>query len=116
MSRSVQLTRREVEVILGVVDCKPSKAIADRWGMKEKTVNSHISRLTQKLGVNGRGGLRNWGRAFIESHRAIIEQHSETLARLMPLDAAAQGRIRVMAWLVSQRAERMREQAKGQSQ
>ena len=50
----INLTERELEVLLGVADGERSKEIAYRLGITERTVKAHLSNIYSKLGVDSR--------------------------------------------------------------
>lgn len=54
--RLAQLTRRELEVIRLVAGGLSSRAVADRLGISERTVEAHRSSANRKLGVSSTSG------------------------------------------------------------
>lgn len=48
------LTEREREVLMTAADGDTSKQIAERLGVRERTITTHLTRIYSKLGVNGR--------------------------------------------------------------
>jgi NarL family two-component system response regulator LiaR len=48
------LSAREFEVLLGIIDGTPYRAIADAYGISVKTVQSHAVKVFAKLGVHSR--------------------------------------------------------------
>ena len=48
------LTKREKEIFNLLITNKTTKEIAQKLGLSEKTVRTHISNVMQKLGVKGR--------------------------------------------------------------
>ena len=48
------LTRREMQVLRGIVDGKSNREIAQELFLSEKTVKNHITNLLRKLGVQDR--------------------------------------------------------------
>ncbi|GIJ24459.1 AAA family ATPase [Micromonospora lutea] len=52
------LTEREREVALAAARGEPTRLIADRLHLAERTVENHLHRAYGKLGVTGRAGLR----------------------------------------------------------
>lgn len=52
------LTGRERELALAAARGEPTRAIAARLHLSERTVENHLHRAYGKLGVSGRAGLR----------------------------------------------------------
>jgi DNA-binding NarL/FixJ family response regulator len=52
-----RLSAREYEVVRSVVSGMSNKELADHLGISTATVKAHLTRVFQKLGVNGRGEL-----------------------------------------------------------
>ncbi len=52
-----ELTKREKEVVLNIVEGKSNKVIADELGIKEQTVKSHLTNIFKKLPVTDRVSL-----------------------------------------------------------
>jgi two-component system, NarL family, response regulator YdfI len=48
------LTERELEVLIGVADGKPSKEIARQLGITERTIRAHLTSIYTKLNVDSR--------------------------------------------------------------
>ena len=48
------LTEREREVLVTAADGDTTRQIAERLGVRERTVTTHLTRIYSKLGVNGR--------------------------------------------------------------
>jgi DNA-binding NarL/FixJ family response regulator len=48
------LTRRELQVALAVLDGASNKEIGQKLGLGEQTVENHLSRIFDKLGVSSR--------------------------------------------------------------
>ena len=48
------LTEREREVLMTAAEGDTTKQIAERLGVRERTVTTHLTRIYSKLGVNGR--------------------------------------------------------------
>lgn len=48
------LTAREREVLITAAEGETTKLIAERLGLRERTVTTHLTRIYSKLGVNGR--------------------------------------------------------------
>jgi DNA-binding NarL/FixJ family response regulator len=57
---SVDLTAREQEVLLLVVEGLANKQIARRLGISEKTVKGHLTNLFQRIGVGDRTQAALW--------------------------------------------------------
>jgi DNA-binding CsgD family transcriptional regulator len=57
ISESLELTRRECEVVLAVLDDQSDSDIAQELGISANTVHSHIRRVYGKLGVSSRTQL-----------------------------------------------------------
>ena len=54
VSGRVRLTRREVEVLAGIVQCFANKEIAASLNVTERTIKFHVSSLLAKFQVHGR--------------------------------------------------------------
>lgn len=52
-----KLTRREMEVLRGIVQCRSNKEIGHDINLSERTVKFHVSSLLQKYRVRGRAEL-----------------------------------------------------------
>ena len=59
------LTPREREVLQIVADGLPSKMIARRLDITERTVNAHLTRIFERIGVSDRTQAALWA----ERHR-----------------------------------------------
>ena len=57
MSSSTRLSRREKEVIQGLLDNLSNKEIGSRLNISERTVKFHVSNILQKFGVGRRADL-----------------------------------------------------------
>jgi DNA-binding CsgD family transcriptional regulator len=53
-SRTVRLTKREVEVLTLVIEGKSSKEVADQLFVSKRTVDFHLANIYQKLDVTNR--------------------------------------------------------------
>lgn len=53
-SGPVRLTKREVEVLVLVIEGKSSKEVADHIYVSKRTVDFHLANIYQKLGVSNR--------------------------------------------------------------
>jgi DNA-binding NarL/FixJ family response regulator len=58
--RSVELTRREREVLALVAEGLPNKRIAQRLEISEKTVKAHLTRVFEQIGVSDRTQAALW--------------------------------------------------------
>lgn len=65
------LTRREKEIVDGVLAAKPSKQMAFELGLTPNTVRVYLSRLFDKLNVSGRMELANLVRENREALKAL---------------------------------------------
>ena len=83
---TVRLTPREKLVIQGVVEGKRNKEIAFLIGVRENTVKIYLSRIFEKLHVDGRHALAVWARAYSEYHLRIAEAYQ----RLHPEQQSSQ--------------------------
>jgi len=54
------LTRREAQVLRHLTEGKPNAAIAGLLGLSVKTVQHHLERIYQKLGVESRTAAAAW--------------------------------------------------------
>ncbi len=54
IARRLNLSKREVEVVQGIFDGEKVASIALKLGISHHTVNTHVERLYQKLGVGNR--------------------------------------------------------------
>ena len=61
-SRATDLSARERGVLALVAEGHPNKAIANRLGISEKTVKSHLTRIFSALGVADRGEAAAWAK------------------------------------------------------
>ena len=57
IARSLRLSGRECQILLGVFDDKTERTIAANLGISVRTVHAHIERLHRKLGVRTRSHL-----------------------------------------------------------
>ena len=57
MPTVVPLTDREREIAQLAAAGQPSRLIAERLYLSVRTVDNHLGRIYDKLGVSGRGGL-----------------------------------------------------------
>lgn len=68
---SVKLTKREIEVLMKVIEGKSSKEVADELFVSKRTVDFHLANIYEKLHVNNRV------QAFREAtRRGLIELDS----------------------------------------
>jgi DNA-binding NarL/FixJ family response regulator len=65
-----ELTRRQQEVAMLVIDGHPNRTIASTLDISEKTVEKHIQGMFEKLGVSSRTGIANRLLASGEGARA----------------------------------------------
>ena len=54
IARSLQLSKRHMEVVKGVFDSEKETAIAGDLGISQHTVHTHLDRIYEKLGVGSR--------------------------------------------------------------
>jgi PAS domain S-box-containing protein len=59
---SVELTRREREVLILITQGKSDEAIADALGLKRNTVRNHVARLYAKIDAHSRAEAIIWAR------------------------------------------------------
>lgn len=71
------VTRRERDVIQGVMDGLSNKEISARLGLSMFTAKTYTCRIMEKVGVGNRLALAQWGRAFIESQRRVAARFRE---------------------------------------
>jgi len=57
ISASLDLTRRESEVVLAALDDLSESDIAEKLGISRHTVHAHLKRLYRKLGIGSRAQL-----------------------------------------------------------
>jgi len=57
LSESLDLTRRESEVVLAALDDMSESDIAEKLGISRHTVHAHIERIYAKLGIGSRAQL-----------------------------------------------------------
>jgi len=57
LSESLDLTRRESEVVLAALDDLSESDIAEKLGISRHTVHAHLKRLYRKLGIGSRAQL-----------------------------------------------------------
>jgi predicted ATPase/DNA-binding CsgD family transcriptional regulator len=55
-----QLSKRELEVARRVADGMSNKEIASRYFLSERTVETHVSNILNKLGINSRAEVARW--------------------------------------------------------
>jgi non-specific serine/threonine protein kinase len=62
------LTAREVEVAMRIVQGEPNREIADALVVSERTVETHVGNILNKLGFTKRAEIRKWAveKGFIE--------------------------------------------------
>jgi DNA-binding CsgD family transcriptional regulator len=78
MAHPRHITRREHDMIQGVIAAKRNKEIASDLGISENTVKVYLFKLCNKLGIlDGRSALANWGRAYAESVKRTEERYRE---------------------------------------
>jgi DNA-binding CsgD family transcriptional regulator len=75
--KPIALTKRDREVIQGLIDGKSNKLIGEGLGISEHTVKVYLSRLYLKTGTGNRYGLSTFGRVYGESERLIVERFHE---------------------------------------
>lgn len=78
------LTRRERDMVQGLLDGKKNKEIAETYGVSENTVKVYLSRLFDKVGVYDRFTLCQWGRALAETERLTAQRYAELQRELNP--------------------------------
>lgn len=54
LAKSLQLSRRQVQIIRAVFDDAKEPAMADNLGISSHTVHTHLERIYRKLGVHDR--------------------------------------------------------------
>jgi len=54
IAHSLDLSRRQMEILMGIFDDEKELVIAERLGISPHTVHTHIERIYQKLGVHSR--------------------------------------------------------------
>jgi DNA-binding CsgD family transcriptional regulator len=86
----IKLTKRELDMIQGLIDDKGNKDIAAEHGISDNTVKVYLSRLYAKVGVPNRASMATWGRAYAESERLIAARHRTLRSELRPDEPSAQ--------------------------
>ncbi len=64
------LTPRQLEIARLIADDLPNRQIADRLFLSERTVETHITNILNKLGLNSRIQLSRWIAELPESARS----------------------------------------------
>ena len=78
IARRLSLSSREIEVVQGIFDGEKVASIALSLGISYHTVNTHVERLYQKLGVGNRCQLLTRIFAAYLSLRSTTGRHSAT--------------------------------------
>ncbi len=65
------LTRRELQIVGGIVQGATNRDIAQKFGMSEQTVKNHLSNIFDKVGVSNRLEL-----ALFAVHHQLAEDRS----------------------------------------
>jgi len=68
------LTGRQLEIVRLVADDLSNKQIADRLFLSERTVETHISNILNKLGVNSRTQISRWTAGLNEPGLTATEE------------------------------------------
>lgn len=76
IARRLHLSNREIEVVQGIFDGEKVAAIALDLGISYHTVNTHVERLYQKLGVGNRCQMLTRIFATYLSLRSTSGRHS----------------------------------------
>jgi len=63
----VELTRKELKVVQFVARGMSNRGVGDHMGVSQRTIESHVSNMLGKKGLNNRTELARWA---IESKRA----------------------------------------------
>jgi DNA-binding NarL/FixJ family response regulator len=57
IAESLRFSGRETQIVMGIFDDDTEHGIAQRFGMSQHTVHTHLQRLYRKLGVSSRTQL-----------------------------------------------------------
>ena len=91
----IRLSRREQEVLLGVLQQLANKEIAARLNLSERTVKFHVSSLLAKFGVRDRVGLMRDAAHFLlsadASRRGAVSELPGPLEQERSLDQRSRG-------------------------
>jgi DNA-binding NarL/FixJ family response regulator len=66
---AVSLSRRQIEVLLGVHRGASSTEIAESMQVTRKAIEPHLRALRERIGVNSRAELARWAQEHIEELR-----------------------------------------------
>ncbi|MFR1671396.1 MAG: response regulator transcription factor [Candidatus Gastranaerophilaceae bacterium] len=78
ISKNKNLTQREMEVLIKIIEGKSNKEIAEELVITHHTVKSHITEIFRKLGVKNRTQAAVAAKSLSHSHmKAIPHQDSK---------------------------------------
>ncbi|GAA0308437.1 hypothetical protein GCM10009087_18060 [Sphingomonas oligophenolica] len=75
-----RLTQRELEVLRCAAEGLKPKVIANRLGLSERTVYTHLANAARKLGASGPGEA-----AMALARREALGPHAKTTERVLPV-------------------------------
>jgi DNA-binding NarL/FixJ family response regulator len=72
--RAAGLTGRQLDIARLVADDLTNKQIADRLVLSERTVETHITNIFNKLGINSRAQVSRWLTGLVEPGLSAAEE------------------------------------------